>query len=533
MDELFLSVLNMSITASLVIFVVLLVRLPLKKAPKIFSYALWAVVLFRLICPFSFESAIGLLPMNKIPISPDIVYRNEPQINTGLNVIDNAVNPMLPIPNNIGESINPLQMWIFVVSVIWAIGILAMLIYSILHFVRLKQKLIGATPLRNNIYLADHISSPFVMGFIKPNIYLPSSMAEAEQAFIIAHEKYHIKRFDHIARILAFVTLTIHWFNPLVWLTFALSGKDMEMSCDEAVMKKMKTDIRAEYSQSLLRFSTGKKIITATPLAFGESDTKDRVKNVMRYKKPMLWVMVLALIAVAVLCVCFATNRSSDQSPIQWAKNLQVQDIDKIELVVQPSAENERYRLFTNNEFADIVELVNESKGTYLDNKEPVAGQSITFYITTKDGIRHIFINTGNTYLMIDDITYNAEYDWLSSWNYTKGNALLPSTFSFGNGNLLTLNELKTIAQKGELISWEDFAPFDGRDVGFGLYIMNYPMTEPYYLRVGGVPDETPMYIRLHSVDTEEYIDIRHERIDDFVQNTRFSEKTFELVEPQ
>lgn len=316
LDGLFLSVLNMSMAASLVILVVLLVRLLLKKAPKIFSYALWAVVLFRLICPFSFESAIGLLPINKTPIPHDIAYQAQPQVDTGINIVDNMVNPMLPIPNNAENSVNPLQIWVFVGSAIWAIGMLAMLLYSIIQFVRLKKKLIGATPLQDNIYLADHISSPFVMGFIKPNIYLPSSMAKTEQVFIIAHENYHIRRFDHIARILGFIALTIHWFNPLAWLAFVLSGKDMEMSCDEAVMRKMDTDIRAEYSKSLLRFATGRKFITATPLAFGEGDTKDRVKNVMRYKKPMLWVSIIAVIAVVCVVVGLMSNTKNNPIPV-------------------------------------------------------------------------------------------------------------------------------------------------------------------------------------------------------------------------
>lgn len=191
MNALFLSVLNMSITSSIVILVVLLVRLFLKKAPKIYSYVLWVVVLIRLICPFSFESGIGLLPINDTPIPTDIVYSLEPQINTGLTLVDNVVNPILPIPNHMGESINPLQIWVFVGRVIWLMGILFMLIYSMIQFIRLKQKLIGSTPLRDNIHLVDYTNSPFVMGFIKSKIYLPSSLAENEQEFIIAHEQIH------------------------------------------------------------------------------------------------------------------------------------------------------------------------------------------------------------------------------------------------------------------------------------------------------------------------------------------------------
>lgn len=313
LDTLFLSVLNMSVTAGIVILVVILARLFLKRAPKIFSYVLWAVVLFRLICPFSFESVIGLMPVNKTPIPQDIVYSKEPQIHTGLPIVDQVVNPMLPAPKHMGVSVNPLQVWFLVGSIIWAAGILVMLIYSMIQFAVLRRKVTGAALLRKNIYAADHADSPFVMGFIKPKIYLPSSMEAAEKEYIIVHEQCHISRLDHITRILAFTALTIHWFNPLVWLAFILSGKDMEMSCDEAVMKKMDSDIRAEYSRSLLRFAAGRKLITATPLAFGEGDIKSRIKNVMKYKKPMLWVSAAAIIAV--ICVTAVLMSHSKTEP--------------------------------------------------------------------------------------------------------------------------------------------------------------------------------------------------------------------------
>lgn len=312
LDGVFLSVLNRSITAGIVILVVFLVRFLLKKAPKMFSYALWAVVLFRLICPFSFESVIGLLPMNKTPISQDIGYQAHPQIDTGIQGIDNSINSILPAPPETMTSVNPMQIWIAVGSCIWLMGMAVMLSYSIIQYVRLKRKLVGATPLRDRIYLADHISTPFVMGVIKPDIFLPSSMAETEQGFIIAHEQYHIRRLDHIARILGFAALTLHWFNPLVWLAFLLSGRDMEMSCDEAVMKRMDTDIRAEYAQALLRFAAGRSI-APTPLAFGEGDTKGRVQNVMKYKKPALWVSVTAVIAVICIGVGLMGNHKTEQ----------------------------------------------------------------------------------------------------------------------------------------------------------------------------------------------------------------------------
>ncbi|MGL5253409.1 MAG: M56 family metallopeptidase [Brevinema sp.] len=328
LDNLFLSVLNMSLVASYVIIFVLLVRLALKKTPKIFSYVLWSVVVLRLISPFSFESVFSLISINKTAIPQDIIYSQAPQISTGMTVVDNIINPILPVPTDVGASINPIQVWLFIGEIIWIAGIIAMAVYSIIAFVKLKRSLITATPLKENIYLADHISTPFVLGIIKPKIYLPSSLLEEEQSYIIRHELCHIKRLDHITRILGFIALSVHWFNPLVWVAFVLSGKDMELSCDEAVMKSMDTDIKVEYSQSLLRFSTTKKTIHATPLAFGEGDTKDRVKNVLNYKKPKFWVVVAALIGVICLVISLIANPRQESKGFAGV-NAVILEIDK------------------------------------------------------------------------------------------------------------------------------------------------------------------------------------------------------------
>lgn len=320
LNTLFLSVLNRSIVSGFVILAVLLVRLFLKKAPGIFSYVLWAVVLLRLLCPFTFESAFGLLPAGKAPALKDIMYQADTQLHTGIYRVDRLASLLLPAPGQLTDSAHSQQAWIsqqtlvFAGSMVWVAGMAAMLIYGLIQFVKLKKKLIGAAPFKDRIYFADHIASPFVMGFIRPVVYLPSSIAESEQGFIIAHELCHIKRLDHITRIFAFIALAIHWFNPLAWLAFLLSGKDMELSCDEAVMKNMPIDIRAEYAQSLLRFASGRRFISATPLAFGEGDTKGRIKNVMKYKKPMLWVSALA--AVTVICVAAGLMSSPEAEVI-------------------------------------------------------------------------------------------------------------------------------------------------------------------------------------------------------------------------
>ncbi|MFI3238961.1 MAG: M56 family metallopeptidase, partial [Lachnospiraceae bacterium] len=206
-------------------------------------------------------------------------------------------------------------------TLVWGLGISMMAIYSIVSLIKLRRKLIGATPIEKNIYIVDHIDSPFVMGFIRPKIYLPSNLTDAERDFIIKHEQTHIKRLDHITRILSFIAFAVHWFNPLVWTSFVLSGKDMETSCDESVMKKMNTDIRADYCEALLKFATGKKLTLATPLAFGEGDTKDRVENVMKYKKPVVWVSAICLVLVGVVAVSLMSNGKEqfDEPPTIYA----------------------------------------------------------------------------------------------------------------------------------------------------------------------------------------------------------------------
>ena len=314
-DNMFLAVLNMSLVASYVIIFVLLIRFALKKIPTIFTYALWSIAFIRLLCPFSFESMFSVIPIGNQPIPQDIIYSRSPQISTGITVIDNVINPSLPAPTDLAASINPIQVWLFLGVIIWVSGIVAMLIYSIISFIKLKRRLITSTPLKDNIYIADHITTPFVFGVLNPKIYLPSSLSDADQSYIIRHEKCHIKRLDHITRILGFIALSIHWFNPLVWIAFIFSGKDMELSCDEAVMKSMATDIKAEYSQSLLRFSSNKKMIHATPLAFGEGDTKGRIKNVLNYKRPKFWVISISALLCVVVMFCLLSNPRTEREP--------------------------------------------------------------------------------------------------------------------------------------------------------------------------------------------------------------------------
>ena len=324
-DRLYMGVLDMSKTAAMVIAVVLLVRLLLKKAPKVFSYALWAVVLFRLLCPISFETPVSIVPQL-------------PDTSTGYNLADESIDLAgagMAAYQAVGDLLNGglgvqhipttevtedgmtryvmadwWSVWILFGKYVWAAGMAVMLLYSAFSYRRIKKQIEIAVPIRDNIWIADDIKSPFVIGFVRPRIYLPGNLVEKEQEYIILHEQHHIRRFDHIFKALAFLALTIHWFNPLVWLAFGLACKDMEMSCDEAVIRKLGGKVRADYSASLLTLATGRRIIAGTPLAFGEGDTKGRIRNLAKWKMPAVWVIVIAAVLCVVLAVTLLTDRT-------------------------------------------------------------------------------------------------------------------------------------------------------------------------------------------------------------------------------
>lgn len=321
--ELLPIILNMTLTASVVILFVLLYRLLMRKAPRIFSYVLWLVVLFRLLCPVSLTADFSLMGLLDTPVTEVTTHTSAAAYVPRDMVHDPAPAVDLPVPG-IGEVVtdalpqgeeqtvaDPLEAPMAIATMVWMTGAAAMAVWGVVSLVRLRRRLVGAVPLEKGVYLADHIDTPFVLGLIRPKIYLPSALPEEERGYILLHERCHIRRLDHVVKLLAFLALCIHWFNPLAWLFFVLLGKDMEMSCDEAVIKRLGTDIRADYSASLLRLATGRRILAGTPLAFGEGNTRDRVKNVLRWKEPKLWLVILSAGAVLVLAVVCGTNASS------------------------------------------------------------------------------------------------------------------------------------------------------------------------------------------------------------------------------
>jgi len=328
-DRVFLQILNMSITASYVILFIIVARLLLKRAPKIFSYALWSVVFFRLISPFSFDSVFSLIPVSKQTVPTNIMHSQIPTINSGITVIDQIVNKsMVPIPV-VSASINPMQIWITLGEAIWIFGVAVLLIYSFFTAIKLYLKLKSAKLILNNVYEMNGIKTPFIFGVLKPKIYLSIGLSENERTYIIKHEQTHIRRFDHIIKPLAFLVLCVHWFNPFVWLAFFLMSEDMEMSCDESVIKQMGSKIKKEYSSSLLSLSTGRRIIGGSPLAFGENNTTGRIINILNYKKPRFLIVIVAVVAVVLISVGLMSNPPRKQLTVEgYAKQFVDQKIE-------------------------------------------------------------------------------------------------------------------------------------------------------------------------------------------------------------
>ncbi len=323
MEGLFLSVLKMSLTASYVSLFVILIRFPLKKAPKVITYALWSVVAFRLICPFSFESMFSFLPQNLAVISQKTSYQQNVQASR------NIISPEIFVSRSQSVAAtdfgaDPLQMCIQAGTYLWILGIASMLVYSMVSVVILKKRLRNSRYVELNIYEVDNLKTPFVLGLFKPRIFIPVRLDVEEKSYIIRHEQTHIRRLDHIIKPFAFLILSIHWFNPLVWVAFILMSTDMELSCDERVIKEMGNGIKRNYSNSLLSLASGKRILNGSPLAFGEGNVKGRIKNVLNYKKPGFWGVAVVIIVVVAISVGLLANprinSALESTAAEWSK---------------------------------------------------------------------------------------------------------------------------------------------------------------------------------------------------------------------
>lgn len=430
MDDVFLKLVNLSISASWLILAVLVLRVVLKKAPKWVMPLLWGVVALRLVCLFSIESALSLIPSAETIPSEIVTETREPVLYEQAT-LDIVTNPTLPSAAEVpvGVSRQQAQVDFNIYSVLWLAGMAALLVHALVSAGKLKRKLATAILLRDNIYESEFVDSPFVFGVVKPNIYLPMHMDEGTAAYVIAHERAHLARRDHWWKVLGYLVLALHWFNPLVWVAYILFCRDIELACDEKVVKGLDGAARADYSQALLSCAAPKRAVAACPLAFGEGNIKTRVKSALHYKKPAFWVAAAAVLAVVIMAVCFLTNPRSERGSLVWAQKLNAADVASIELYVPAEGEARQYKKLDTEEMAQAVELINSSRGTYIEKPETVyAGLPVWFLLTMDDGTVHAVGSVVGHYLIIDGDTFDADVENQAEWeNYVlKGDSASP-----------------------------------------------------------------------------------------------------------
>ena len=430
MDDVFLKLVNLSISASWLILAVLVLRVVLKKAPKWVMPLLWGVVALRLVCLFSIESALSLIPSAETIPSEIVTETREPVLYEQAT-LDIVTNPTLPSAAEVpvGVSRQQAQVDFNIYSVLWLVGMAALLVHALVSAGKLKRKLATAILLRDNIYESEFVDSPFVFGVVKPNIYLPMHMDEGTAAYVIAHEHAHLARRDHWWKVLGYLVLALHWFNPLVWVAYILFCRDIELACDEKVVKGLDGAARADYSQALLSCAAPKRAVAACPLAFGEGNIKTRVKSALHYKKPAFWVAAAAVLAVVIVAVCFLTNPKSERGSLVWAQKLNAADVASIELYVPAEGKARQYKKLGTEEMAQAVELINSSRGTYIEKPETVyGGLPVWFLLTMDDGTVHAVGSVVGHYLIIDGDTFDADVENQAEWeNYVlKGDSASP-----------------------------------------------------------------------------------------------------------
>ena len=395
MGAVFLKLLNLSVNASWLILVVLAARLLLKKAPRWIACLLWAFVAFRLCCPFSLESVLSLLPSAEA-VPAGITAEQKPQIDTGITIIDDAINPVMEntFSAEVSDGVNPLKGVVGIAAVIWLAGVAAMLLYALVSFIRLKRRVRLSLAVNDRVRECDEVESPFILGMFRPVIYVPSGMKEETLELVTAHESAHIKRGDHWWKPLGFLLLSVYWFNPLCWLAYILLCRDIEAACDEKVIRDKDREYVAAYSQALLDCSISGRMIKACPLAFGETGVKERVKGVLNYKKPAFWVILAAVIACIVIAICFLTD------PKKEAKELSAEQMEDTE---QNTETEEIWHYYSTESFTGHdYEVSTDFPPTEVYRKEGNFGEektliNLAMYVedVTSSGCTIVFVQAG------------------------------------------------------------------------------------------------------------------------------------------
>ena len=394
MDDVFLKLVNLSISASWLILAVLVLRVVLKKAPKWVMPLLWGVVALRLVCLFSIESALSLIPSAETIPSEIVTETREPVLYEQAT-LDIVTNPTLPSAAEVpvGVSRQQAQVDFNIYSVLWLAGMAALLVHALVSAEKLKRKLATAILLRDNIYESEFVDSPFVFGVVKPNIYLPMHMDEGTAAYVIAHERAHLARRDHWWKVLGYLVLALHWFNPLVWVAYILFCRDIELACDEKVVKGLDGAARADYSQALLSCAAPKRAVAACPLAFGEGNIKTRVKSALHYKKPAFWVAAAAVLAVVIVAVCFLTNPRSDIDA-ETLLGTSRGEITRISVKMGEASSGEEYRMSTE-EIKTVLSLLDAAEYERLGSASAMQECYARLYFESAAGERELMLSQG------------------------------------------------------------------------------------------------------------------------------------------
>ncbi len=403
MSELFITVFNMSIASSWLILAVLILRLLLKKAPKRMTCIMWGLVAFRLICPFTVESALSLIPSAET-LPKDIAISPAPEINSGFTALNQALNPQLtqslaPKPY---ESINPMQIITAIAFSVWCVGIALLLIYLAVSCIRLSLNTREAVSC-GDYMLCDRVASPFIFGIIKPKIYLPSSISSCDVPLVIAHERAHISYLDHLWKPIGFLLAALHWFNPLVWIAYCTFCRDIELACDEKVVRELDDNGKKCYSNALLNCSNRKKIPSVCPLSFGEISIKTRVRKILSYKKPTFWIIVISALAIIAVSIFFLTSPKRDikATGIGEAQNQNIYSGNA------GAADAEQITYSYMNEYGSVTFTITPKSKQYSFSM-PLVSSTLSFgTYTEKDGIltlksngsdsAYIFIRDGNS----------------------------------------------------------------------------------------------------------------------------------------
>ena len=394
MDDVFLKLVNLSISASWLILAVLVLRVVLKKAPKWVMPLLWGVVALRLVCLFSIESALSLIPSAETIPSEIVTETREPVLYEQAT-LDIVTNPTLPSAAEVpvGVSRQQAQVDFNIYSVLWLAGMAALLVHALVSAGKLKRKLATAILLRDNIYESEFVDSPFVFGVVKPNIYLPMHMDEGTAAYVIAHERAHLARRDHWWKVLGYLVLALHWFNPLVWVAYILFCRDIELACDEKVVKGLDGAARADYSQALLSCAAPGRAVAACPLAFGEGNIKTRVKSALHYKKPAFWVAAAAVLAVVIMAVCFLTNPRSDIDA-ETLLGTSRGEITRISVKMGEADSGEEYRMSTE-EIKTVLSLLDAAEYERLGSASAMQECYARLYFEGAAGERELMLSQG------------------------------------------------------------------------------------------------------------------------------------------